>query len=98
MILDVFESTGVNATSYSKGAVFYELLKKTMIDTHNITIDFTNVELVTSQFFNSTICLTLKNIDISIIQNRFKIIGLNEHDKALLNYTIQNAIEFYNKK
>ena len=70
----------------------------TVISAVSDKIDFTDVGLFASPFFNASIGLLLKDIDISDLQKNVTFINLSEVGRQLLNHVISNAIKYYDKE
>jgi hypothetical protein len=86
-----------NAISYAQSEILYNLLKENFKNEESITIDFKNITVVSSPFFNGSIGLLLKNIKIEELQKKVKFINISDDAKAILNIVIKNALEHYKK-
>ena len=94
----VKEIVGANAISMQSGDNLYQIIApKILNQSEGIELDFSGVELFASPFFNSSIGLLLKDVDIKTLQERMKIINLSKVGSQLLNLVIENAIKFYSQ-
>jgi hypothetical protein len=95
--VQIFKLVGKNAISLQSGTILYESIYKQVLNGEKITLDFTNVELFASPFFNASIGLLLKDISLEQLLASLEIIELNSVGKRLLNHVISNALNFYNE-
>jgi hypothetical protein len=86
-----------NAVSYDQSEILYDLLKENFENEECITIDFENITVVSSPFFNGSIGLLLKDIKIEELQKKIKIVNISDDAKSILNIVIKNALEYYEK-
>lgn len=89
------EIVGENAISMQSGKNLYEKISRELISGGSVEIDFSGVKIFASPFFNASIGLLLKDINIDELQKRLSIINLSAVDRHLLNHVIANAIEYY---
>lgn len=93
--IKVFELTGRNAISMQSGEKLYNTLHSKLISGEQLTIDFSEVVLFASPFFNASIGLLLKDIPVERLQQLLSITNLSDVGRDLLNHVISNAIIFY---
>ncbi len=93
--IKVFEITGANAISMQSGDKLYRLLHPRLAAGESVKLDFANVALFASPFFNASIGLLLKDITIQSLQQQLSFLNLSEVGRELLNHVISNAIAFY---
>jgi hypothetical protein len=91
----VFDVIGKNAISMQNGDKIYNLLHTDLINEQKITLDFEQINLFASPFFNASIGLLLKDISIEQLQQNLTFDNLNEVGNDLLNHVISNAIAYY---
>lgn len=89
---------GENAISMQSGKNLYEKISKPLISGEEVELDFAGVQIFASPFFNASIGFLLKDIDISQLQDKLKILNLGDVGNQILNLVISNAIKFYDKK
>lgn len=78
------------------GHHLYEKISAPLISgKENVEIDFLEVELFASPFFNASIGFLIKDITVTDLQQRLKIINLSDVGKQTLNHVIANAIKYY---
>lgn len=92
------EVIGTNAISMQSGRHIYELIAKPLLEGEVVEVDFDSVELFASPFFNASIGLLIKDLNITKLKERLVISNLNQVGKQLLNHVIANAIKFYEKE
>lgn len=93
--IKVFELTGKNAISMQSGEKLYVALHAKLVAGNSVAVDFENVALFASPFFNASIGLLLKDIPIEKLQRQLVITNLSDVGRDLLNHVISNAITFY---
>lgn len=86
-----------NATTMERGYLLYKEIMKKIEKDEAIELDFQGLKLITSQFFNASISLLLKDYKIEVMQNKLKMINLPDYARNLLNISIGNAINHFNK-
>lgn len=93
-ISDVIQ--GKNAVSMELGHELYKLIINELENTtEKIILDFSNIEVCASPFFNASIGYLFKDYTQSTIKERIDIRNIEERDKSLLNKVIKNAIIQY---
>ncbi len=93
--IKVFDIVGKNAISLQSGTKLYKEISPILLQKNNLVVDFENVTLFASPFFNASIGLLLKNLTIEELQQYMKPINLSDVGKELLNLVLANAIDFY---
>lgn len=93
--IHVSDIVGVNAISMQSGSRLYEAISPEILASKSVELDFEGVELFASPFFNSSIGLLLKDVEITVLQDTLKIKNLSTVGHQLLNHVINNAIKFY---
>lgn len=92
------EVIGVNAISMQSGQRIYDLIAKSILGGEAVEIDFNSVELFATPFFNASIGLLIKDINIEKLKQRLVFTNLSPVGKELLNHVIANAIKYYEKE
>jgi hypothetical protein len=92
MKLNVKDIVGSNAISMQSGERLYNEIHQPLLDG-----EFTGVDLFASPFFNASIGLALKDINIEDLQKNLELLNFSPVGRQLLNHVIANAINFYNK-
>ncbi len=93
--LSAIDIVGKNAISMQSGSNLYEKISPTLLSGQNVELDFDGVELFASPFFNASIGLLLKDIQVTDLQQRLQVIHISDVGRQLLNHVISNAIKFY---
>jgi hypothetical protein len=94
--IKVSEIVGRNAISIQSGRKL-----NTRIRSHfdkkiqTVEIDFDGVEIFASPFFNSSIGVFLKEMDVNQLLKAIIMKNLSENGRDLLNQVVANAIRFY---
>jgi hypothetical protein len=96
--IKVYDLTGRNAISMQKGDKIYQILIQNIQNNQNTILDFQDVSLFASPFFNAAIGHLLKDITIDELLNYIQPVNLNETGKELLNLVISNALRFYSER
>jgi len=91
----VFDVIGKNAISMQNGEKVYKMLRENIKEGQETTLDFEQISLFASPFFNASIGLLLKDISIQQLQASLTFENLNEVGRDLLNHVISNAISYY---
>lgn len=89
---------GKNAISMQSGKNLYEVISKDLLSGKEVEIDFSGVELFASPFFNASVGLLLKDITVSEMKERLKIVNLTDIGRHLLNHVISNAVKYYDSQ
>jgi hypothetical protein len=97
MKLNVKDIVGSNAISMQSGERLYNEIHQPLLDGEKVQLDFTGVDLFASPFFNASIGLALKDINIEDLQKNLELLNFSPVGRQLLNHVIANAINFYNK-
>lgn len=92
------EIVGENAISMQSGRNLYDRFSGTLLNGEDVELDFEGVNLFASPFFNASVGLLLKDIDVKTLQEKLKIVNLSNVGKQLLNHVIANAIKYYDKE
>lgn len=98
MKLNVHDIVGTNAISMQSGENLYNKIFEPLTSGDNVELDFEGVELFASPFFNTSIGLMLKDIEITKLQEKLEFTNLNPVGTQLLNLVISNAIKYYDKE
>lgn len=96
--IKVYDLTGRNAISMQKGDKVYQILIQNIQNNENTLLDFQDVSLFASPFFNAAIGHLLKDITLDQLLTYIRPINLNETGKELLNLVISNALSFYSER
>ncbi|ESK57211.1 STAS-like domain-containing protein [Acinetobacter tjernbergiae] len=96
--IKVYDLTGRNAISMQKGDKIYQILIENIMEKQKTILDFKDVSLFASPFFNAAIGHLLKDITIDELLIYMEPTNLNDTGKELLNLVISNALSFYSEK
>ena len=95
MKLIVKDIVGVNGISMQSGDLLYRKIIEPLKSGDKVELDFVDLKLFATPFFNASIGLTLRDIEISALQERLTFINLTPFGLQLVNHVIKNAIDFY---
>ncbi|WP_062810951.1 STAS-like domain-containing protein [Alcanivorax sp. NBRC 102028] len=93
--IKVSSITGANAISIQGGSKLYAVLIKEFPKQEKIILDFRDVEVFASPYFNASIGLLFKDYELNDILSKIAINNLSPIGKQLLNHVIANALTFY---
>lgn len=91
----VLHLVGKNAISMQNGDKLYHAIHTDLVNGEFIELDFNEINLFASPFFNASIGLLLKDISIESLKKQLSFVNLNEIGNDLLNHVIANALEYY---
>jgi len=94
-IINVKKIVGRNAISMNSGNKLKELIIHEWPKNEKISLDFSEVDIFASPFFNAAIGALLKDRTIHELQDKLEFPHISDHGKNLLNLVISNAINFY---
>lgn len=85
------------AISYKSGDKLYQFLKPELEtgDGNVIFLDFKDITMYATPFFNASIGYLLKDIELIILQKRLKFNNMSEIGRYTLNKVIENALHYY---
>lgn len=95
MNIKVVDYIGRSALSMAKGNQLYELIIPKIEGGESITLDFENVEMFASLFFNTSIGRLLKDFKPEELQEQVKFINLTPVGRNLLRRSIRNSAEYF---
>ncbi|MDP2227245.1 MAG: STAS-like domain-containing protein [Moraxellaceae bacterium] len=96
--INVLQVVGKNAVSMQSGSILHESIVSALKEGGSVELDFNGIEIFASPFFNASIGLLLKDIDIDQLQEKIKLVNISDLGKGLLNQVVDNALVFYGKK
>ncbi len=94
--INVYDLTGKYAMSMKQGNILFKEIEDAC-EKDDIILDFSNVEVIASPFFNASICLLLQEYEIQEILSSINIENISTDGRNILNLCINNAIEHYKK-
>lgn len=95
MKIDVFKVTGENCITLEDGQKIYDMIHSELSAGNNVELDFENVKIFASPFFNSAIGRLLKDFKSEDLNRLLKITNLNPTGMSVLKRVIENAKEYY---
>lgn len=95
--IKIYDIVGKNAISMSAGDKLYAAIAKDLTSEQGekLNLNFEGVELFASPFFNSSIGLIIKDVNIDDLMKKMEVNNISDIGKQLLNLVISNAIKFY---
>lgn len=95
MNISVKEIIGVNCVTPEDGDKLYQLIKPKLIKQELVTVDFENVSVFASPFFNMSIGRLLSDIKPEDLNQFLQIKGLDPDDMMVLRRVIENSKKYY---
>lgn len=100
MVCEVLDSK--YAVSIGQGSLIFESLSSLIhsIDgkSGKICLNFSGISICATPFFNASVSRLLGRMNIEQLKTKLKIINISKENMQLLNISIANAIEFYEKR
>lgn len=93
--IKVFDLVGKNAISMQSGTKLHDAIAHALLVGEKVEVDFSNVSLYASPFFNASVGVLLKDVTIEQLMDRMKIVNCSDVGLGLLNTVIQNALNYY---
>jgi STAS-like domain of unknown function (DUF4325) len=91
----VKDITGPYAIAPDAGQVLYEQIHPVLLKGQNVELDFSEVKVYASAFFNFAVGQLLKDLSASDLNQRLSITGLNPSGQNILERVIDNAKRYY---
>ncbi|MEL6492745.1 MAG: STAS-like domain-containing protein [Cyanobacteria bacterium J06621_3] len=95
MNIKIYEITGKYAISADMGQLIYDQIHTELLNGHSVTLDFADVDVFVSAFFNLAIGQLLKDIAPNTLNQLLKIEHLTSTGQGLLKTIIDNAKQYY---
>jgi len=95
MKLKIASTIGKNCITTDDGERIYRIIHPELIKGHDVTLDFSGVEIFASPFFNAAIGQLLSDIKIRKLELHLQTTGLTQHGTHVLNRVIENAHNYF---
>jgi hypothetical protein len=95
MRIDVHSIVGKNAITLKDGNSLYAVLSAALVDGAVVELDFTNVEVFATPFFNAGVGQLLAHFDPKQLNNLLHISHLSKLGDSVLRRVIRNAKHYY---
>ncbi|MEM6518413.1 MAG: STAS-like domain-containing protein [Cyanobacteria bacterium P01_D01_bin.71] len=95
MNLKIHNITGNYAISADYGQQVYDQIHSELLDGRVVELDFSDVNVFASAFFNFAIGQLLKDISPEDLNRLVKINSLNQNGGTILRQIIENAKQYY---
>lgn len=98
--ISIFEQIGSTAAVSSEdGDLLYgRIVKGLKEDGAQTTLDFTNIELITSTFLNAAIGQLYNKYDSPFLRERLRVENMAKEDLVLLKKVVERAKEYFKDK
>lgn len=98
--ISIFEQIGSTAAVSSEdGDLLYgRIVKGLKEDGAQTTLDFTNIELITSTFLNAAIGQLYNKYDSPFLRERLRVENMAKEDLVLLKKVVERAKEYFKNK
>ncbi len=91
----IIELIGKNCITLEDGQKIYDLIYPELTAGHTVELDFTDVKIFISRFFNAAIGQLLKDITPDVLNKLLKFENLSPVGKAILKQVIENSKRYY---
>ena len=95
MIVKVHDITGQYAIAADSGQKVYDLIHSKLLAGHQVELDFSEVNVFASAFFNFAIGQLLKDLPADDLNQLLQITALNANGQQVLKRVIDNAKQYY---
>jgi hypothetical protein len=95
MKIRVEDYTGRYAITLEDGQTVLEQLRPALQNQETVELDFANVDIFASPFFNAAIGQLVRYFDSETLNNRLQVRNLSMDGNALLRRVIENAKQYY---
>jgi hypothetical protein len=92
---NVYGITGQYAISFDDGQQLFNLIHPNLLEEQTIEINFKEVKIFFSAFFNAAIGQLLQDISVETLNKYLVIIDLPSHGAVVLEQVIENAQLYY---
>ena len=94
-LVKVYELVGENAITLDDGQTVYDQIAPSLKGNQPVEVDFKDVDVFSSPFFNAAAGQLLKDIDAAALNRLVKFTNLNPAGNAVLKRVIENAKQYY---
>jgi hypothetical protein len=91
----VNEITGPYALTPDGGQALYDQIHPVLVAGQSVALDFSEVKISASPFFNVAIGQLLKDLSPDLLNQNLSIENLNNNGQAVLKHVIDNAKRYY---
>ena len=95
MKFDVYKLIGENAITPDDGQKIYDLIHPELQKSHPLELDFSNVNVFASPFFNFCIGKLIEDIEPRQLNELLHVTHINTTGKQVLMRVIENAKQYY---
>lgn len=87
-----------NGLSEKNGLILREKISEFLEKDQEVILDFSNITLFATPFFNSFIGYFVLKMNPDIVKEKIKIVNISELGQDTYKHSYENATFFYNKK
>ena len=98
MIYKVHSIIGKNCITLEDGQVIYDLIHPQLLAGNSVELDFIEVNIFASPFFNAAIGKLLKDIETETLKHLLTLSNLNPVGTQLVKKVIDNAKQYYSSE
>jgi STAS-like domain of unknown function (DUF4325) len=98
MKYNIYEVIGKNCMTPNDGKKVYNLTHPELLAEHHVELDFAEVDIFASPFFNFAIGQLLRDIQPEKLNELLKISNLNPIGKQVLKQVIENSKQYYSNE
>ena len=97
--INIQETLGkTKAISTEDGNKIFTIIKMNFISEKKVELDFSNIQLIITAFFNAAIGQLYSEYESAFLQENLYITNITKEDILTLKYAIDRAKEFFNDK
>jgi len=97
--ISIFEQIGSTAAVSSEdGELLFERILMGIVNNVKVILDFNNIELITSTFFNAAIGQLYSKYDSPFLRAHLKVENAAKEDLELLKKVVERAKEYFKNK
>jgi len=89
---------GKDAVSSADGDVLFKIISKALKEGIEVTLDFMNVEIITSTFLNVAIGQLYNKYDSSLLKEYLKLENIDNGDLETLKRVVERAKQYFKDK
>lgn len=95
MKINIYETVGPNCITYEDGEKIFNLIYPELKKGSSVELDFSNVRVFASPFFNSAIGRLLEDISIGTLKHNLNITNTTSTGNSVISRVIENSKDYY---
>lgn len=98
MRINVYEIIGDKCMTLKDGEIIYKKIKESLDKQQKMIIDYTNVKIFSSPFFNTAMGQLYGSYESDILNRYIEIKNLSSLGSSILKKVVENAKKYYKNK